>query len=529
MFCENCGAEIPDNSKFCPSCGHPVAGTNDSAAAPEPSRPEPAPADGSQTPASPSTPATEQPAQVPAAQPSPSAPVVPPAATTAQADGSDASGAVPPAPMPQTPQKKRRAWLIIAIVAACMVLIALVVLGMRGHPGHESDDGGSHSTTVESSGSPTDTNDFDDLGDGTDAEGFSADSSGSYAVSDAPDEGHAVAQVGDTIYYISDDKSQLLARPRAGGDETAVYTADEFSGIDVVASDGTYLYITQIDYSNEVADLLQLNADGSVADDLVSSDSMNSVYGTELYVAEDYVGFVALEYDDEENTVTSQHLYYAFRETKNAYSIDLSEDARDYDEQGYCMTDDAFWYIVDTENDSGDDVTDLHRVDLKSHDDESVYCTTTPYNADGVYAGDDGVYLAFDMMGKYRIFAIDEDGLEGGFDFEAPDIDGATSEDFSPEYIYIDRSSGHIIVTGIYYKPDDSVLQVVVTSNMDGSNTVKALDCPADPNGEEDYAAMEAYACGSGFALEVGFSSGTQYYVADIDGQNPLLYHEYVY
>ena len=30
MYCENCGAEIKENARFCPKCGHRVAGQKES-------------------------------------------------------------------------------------------------------------------------------------------------------------------------------------------------------------------------------------------------------------------------------------------------------------------------------------------------------------------------------------------------------------------------------------------------------------------------------------------------------------------
>lgn len=51
MFCEKCGSEIPENSKFCASCGTPVVPVDESALAAEiTSQPEPAPAPKVQTP-----------------------------------------------------------------------------------------------------------------------------------------------------------------------------------------------------------------------------------------------------------------------------------------------------------------------------------------------------------------------------------------------------------------------------------------------------------------------------------------------
>ena len=79
MFCTNCGAQVPDGSKFCTHCGSPIAAAPAPAPAPVPPAPTPEPV----------VPSVPEPAPVPepVATPTPE-PVVPPAP-------------VPPAPVPE--------------------------------------------------------------------------------------------------------------------------------------------------------------------------------------------------------------------------------------------------------------------------------------------------------------------------------------------------------------------------------------------------------------------------------------------
>ena len=44
MFCENCGAPVLDDAKFCPACGEPVNATSAAASEPQPVQIQPAPA-----------------------------------------------------------------------------------------------------------------------------------------------------------------------------------------------------------------------------------------------------------------------------------------------------------------------------------------------------------------------------------------------------------------------------------------------------------------------------------------------------
>lgn len=139
MFCTNCGAQVPDGSKFCTSCGSPIAAAPAPAPAPVPSAPEPPAPEPVVTPAPapepiPAPPMPEQaaapepaPAPEPVATPAPEpAPVPEPVATPAPAPEPvaapvptpvneapqaapvptpvPAAAPVPPAPVPPAPQ-----------------------------------------------------------------------------------------------------------------------------------------------------------------------------------------------------------------------------------------------------------------------------------------------------------------------------------------------------------------------------------------------------------------------------------------
>lgn len=136
MFCTNCGAQVPDGSKFCTHCGSPIAAAPAPAPAPVPPAPAPEPAPVPEpvaTPAPapepiPAPPMPEQaaapepvatPAPVPAAAPEPvatpapapepvAAPVPTPVNEAPQAapvpTPVPAAAPVPPAPVPPAPQ-----------------------------------------------------------------------------------------------------------------------------------------------------------------------------------------------------------------------------------------------------------------------------------------------------------------------------------------------------------------------------------------------------------------------------------------
>ena len=479
MFCANCGAEIPDRSRFCPSCGHPVSGVaHGSAAAP-------------------------------------------------QANGYHAPGPVPPAAMPQAPKRKGHVGLVVGIVAACVVVLALIAFGMGRSADVDTSDESSPAATThvdEEEDSSEDTNDFDDMGDGADAEGFAADSSGSYADADAPVEGENVTQLGDTIFYVSEDWTQILARPRAGGDESAVYTVDG-NGTDKmvaeVATDGEHLYVAQVDRVGGTVDILQLDVDGSVQDDLLSADGLDDVISADLYVTKHRIGFVSLGYDPETMMIDNQHLYFADKDGSSAGDFALSDEAG-----ARCMTDDAFWYVTSTDADLGYQ-DNLHRVDLDTGSDESVYRTTCSHRSSDLNAGNGCVYLVYNSGSEFRIFAIDENGLQGGLDLMAPEIDGAASDNFTAYTVCADRHSGHIIIAGDYVKTDGSCLGAVLVSNMDGSGLAKVLESPADPTGLGTSSIVMATPCGSGMAVDVNYGYSQQDYVVDADGQNLVLYHEW--
>ena len=109
MFCTNCGAQVPDGSKFCTSCGSPIAAAPAPAPAPVPPAPVPEPVVPSApepAPASEPIPAPPTPEQVAAPEPvvtptpEPSAPAPEPVATPAP----EPVAAPVPTPVNEAPQ-----------------------------------------------------------------------------------------------------------------------------------------------------------------------------------------------------------------------------------------------------------------------------------------------------------------------------------------------------------------------------------------------------------------------------------------
>ena len=193
MFCTNCGAQVPDGSKFCTHCGSPIAAAPAPAPAPEPPAPAPEPAPVPEpvatptpepvVPPAPVPPAPVPPAPVPEPAPTPepvatpapepvAAPVPTPVNEVPQAapvpTPVPAAAPVPPAPVPPAPQanygspvppapqvnyaaptpgagavppaKKSKTPLIIGIAAVVLVaVIALVVVPMFGKGGSWSE------------------------------------------------------------------------------------------------------------------------------------------------------------------------------------------------------------------------------------------------------------------------------------------------------------------------------------------------------------------------------------------------------
>ena len=99
MFCTNCGAQVPDGSKFSTSCGSPSAAAPAPAPAPVPSAPAPEPAP--EPAPMPEPVATPAPAPEPIPAPPTPEPVVTPAPEPAPMPEPVATPAPEPAPMPE--------------------------------------------------------------------------------------------------------------------------------------------------------------------------------------------------------------------------------------------------------------------------------------------------------------------------------------------------------------------------------------------------------------------------------------------
>ena len=135
MFCTNCGANLPEGTRFCTRCGMPVGdaagdgagqgGAPVTGAAPVP---EAAPA-AAQVPPQPASWAAGQASTIPPAQVPPQ-----PASWTAAQPASAPSAQVPPqpaadAPAPQPPKKRVGKAKVVAIVVGIIALVAIIGAG----------------------------------------------------------------------------------------------------------------------------------------------------------------------------------------------------------------------------------------------------------------------------------------------------------------------------------------------------------------------------------------------------------------
>jgi len=135
--CPSCGAQVPEDGKFCTACGAEVGG--EPTAAPMPTPPEPAEPPGPdlqppappapaeppiESPATPATPAPGEPPAPPAPAPEPQAPTAATPPYQAAAPAQYPQQYAPPAPGTAQPPKKRGKGLLIAIIA--VVLLALL-------------------------------------------------------------------------------------------------------------------------------------------------------------------------------------------------------------------------------------------------------------------------------------------------------------------------------------------------------------------------------------------------------------------
>lgn len=135
-FCHNCGAQLPEGSKFCPSCGTPIV-TNSGATPPPPQNdaggytepaskgPEPAASAGGYTEPAPKGP---EPAAPAGGYTSPSGYTAPGGGYTNPAGGGGYSGGSYPPPQKPAKQPMDKKMLGILIGAGALVLVLVIVL-----------------------------------------------------------------------------------------------------------------------------------------------------------------------------------------------------------------------------------------------------------------------------------------------------------------------------------------------------------------------------------------------------------------
>ena len=559
MYCTNCGAQIPDNSKFCPVCGSEVKGAS------VPSSPSPAPEDESQaeptaqTAPEPAAPATPQPASQPTPQPEPQPT---PQETASQQPTVVSAGAAPTQVMPTetlqtppappvppeqapgtpaggspTPPKKPHGKLIAGLVIAAIVVVALVAFGIGAFTSrHDADV--SEPTSVDEpaeteDSEPADSSEiehgYDDMGDGADAKAFRASSSGSYARKNAPVEGESVVQLDDTLYYVSDDNSSILSQPREGGDETTVYAIDESQysrSVVELVTDGKSLYVATYDFDDGSFHVFELSSTGAASDDLITQSNSDTANSLELYVTKSKVGVVVGYYEGNDTDDSYERAYVCDKDGGSADEFDLESGAA-----AYSMGDDALYYMIREDSSSSyDQDVEMHRIDLDSGDDETVYSTSTAATAYGTYAGDGCGYMVFVDSSFVRIVGVGENGFEGAVDVDIPEYEGTDGSSFYFDSIYLDPKNGRVLVCGTYFLDDSSAVEAVVSANLDGSGAEVVTVVPNDPDGDSDSTfTARAMPCGKDIAIHAYYSNTETDYITGKDGSDLTQYHVYSY
>jgi len=133
MFCKACGAQLPENAKFCQDCGASIAPPRPVSAADQASRPVPRPATPSHPGNAPRQPAP-RPQTVPSAKANPQRPAGtrPPAAPGTRPAPAKSTAKPSPPKAQSAPKKKRgKALLIVLIILGILVVALLIgVVGM---------------------------------------------------------------------------------------------------------------------------------------------------------------------------------------------------------------------------------------------------------------------------------------------------------------------------------------------------------------------------------------------------------------
>ncbi len=322
-FCENCGVKLPDNVKFCPSCGSPV----------------------DSTPVVASAPAEVAPAVVPsAAEPVPTAPVEAPVAVTEAPD----VAAVPAAEYPvvtataKKPMSKGKKIglisAIVAVVAALAVVFVMFLLPLIRGGNEESKPYALYLKDGELVYLDLDSDKSEPLT-VTDAWMVGKNSSNSVLEQAGFLFGVSVRVAGDNLFWLGDTEGSsasgrpLYFRPANDpkADETEIY--DEVYSYVVLKDNKTVLYMTAESYE-----------DGTVTGDLYRYTLSN---GKAERIARDIANFSAS--DDGEN--------YLLADADENYTLRRGDDETELPENSYpiYVSDDGDeLYYVTTEIDDGD-------------------------------------------------------------------------------------------------------------------------------------------------------------------------------
>lgn len=555
MNCPVCGKSIPDKSVFCPNCGTRLTQPGGA-----PSVPQPSPTPQSPTPQQPAQ--QQQPAEVPPQQPyvtgsqtqqqpqqqapqqqpvevPPQQPYVTGSQTLPDGSQPYVTGQQPSngyqEPRPKKHKKSNRTKFMIAFGATCLAILFILVIGtLVGDFGAGGDSQPAETeaeTEAETDEGFDETNDADDMGDGVDAAAFQPNSDGSYGTADAPLEGEFVCQAGDTVYYVSADYASVMSRPRAGGDETTVFTPEgESESVREIVTDGERIYIAVEDFdsSDPGRSIYSVALDGSDAQMIFDVD-FSPEATMELYLVGDELTCIGLPLSGSSNE--DQQVFHLKVDGSDLFEYDLPSNAN-----VDCVTADGVYYLLENELASGECQLDMHFFSFDDESDESIYRSTIDCQPACAFTGDDCVYLGLAVDEGVRIIALDEDGMQGSIVID-PDEAFTDGTDFSLDSLRIDTRNGIIVMPGYYLDETGMYTDAVTYCNLDGSGLSVSYkisdDEAAAASGSSDSSEFLGYIyvapCGTGLGIYYYYGASRTALVTNLDGSSPVqLYTEAV-